>query len=117
MNARSLHSSPLWCAAAALVAACLAPAASAQNEQPGDIVLRLAPGADITEVCERYNVTLISELSERALFRVRPALAEPGELVYFMLDGDPSIEVAEPDWFADGDPQLGVRVRVRVRST
>jgi len=81
--------------------ASFASVAAAQDESPRDIVLRLAPGADIAEVCDRYGMALVSEMSERGLFRVRPAATDPGELVCFILDGDDSIITAEPDGVAE----------------
>jgi len=89
MNPRQLH-----LAGALLGAAILAPAFA---RSPGDLVLRIAPGADIAEVCARYGVDVVSALPERGLYRVRPWQGAPREMLGVIVEGDPLVEAAEPD--------------------
>ncbi len=93
MNANTLRR-----LAGLLLGAALTPAAFAAP--PQDLVIRVASEASIKEICARYGVTVVADLAERGLYRVRMN-SDLHDVVAVIMDGDPAIESAEPDSTAE----------------
>ena len=96
MTARSIQR---WTPAAIACAALLAPSALAKGS--GDVVIRLCPGTSIEDICARYEVTVVSEISSRGIFRVRAGEDTPYELMAWLMGGDSGIVAAETDDVAE----------------
>jgi Subtilase family/Cellulose binding domain len=71
------------------------------------VVVKLKPSAAIGTILTRYNATLLGTVAETSLYFLQLSGGQTAEQLLPGLNADPDLFYAEPNYYADGEPNGG----------
>jgi subtilisin family serine protease len=77
-------------------------------DPPADqVVVKLKPGVSIGTIQTRYNASVLGTVAESSLYFLRLSNGQTADQTLPALNADPDLFYAEPNYYADGEPNGG----------